>query len=362
MSAFREIRLTVEAWLKAKRPWGAVIALGITLVAFGTGPMWFNGGKFQSGSTFIELNAQQLVGKLDIINCVVVVAGLAFLVAGVSWCFIDWQSTQRCNQRKKTIAIEVRGLRNELGVPLAKALPRSFSGNIQELLVDLRELLIDGRITSPATGIKKINGLLGQLNVLKSGSVRGEVEVIVGGLASVPFLFLIGVLLDDESNMTFMDWDRYQKRWRELSEDDDGENFKISGMDTVSPSNVCVMLSTSYRIDKAAVSSQFPDLPKIEVVLPSLSISNHWSRAKQERLCIEFHRLIKTLSDLGVQEIQLFLACPSSLALRFGTCYDRRLLPRVFVHQFERGQEFQFPWSIEMPVAGIAEPSVVTFA
>ena len=66
------------------------------------------------------------------------------------------------------------------------------------------------------------------------------------------------------------------------------------------------------------------------------------------------------LEALGVERIHLFLAAPSSVALRFGRLYDKRNLPPLNVYQYKRQEADQNPyiWSISMPVAGLAEAAI----
>ena len=93
--------------------------------------------------------------------------------------------------------------------------------------------------------------------------------------------------------------------------------------------------------------------------LGSPSTDAHWSLEKQQALGRQFLDVALRLEALGVKEIQLFLASASSVAFRFGQLYDKRLLPNLIVHQYERAQSPPYPWGVRMPVAGKAHPEVV---
>ena len=101
-----------------------------------------------------------------------------------------------------------------------------------------------------------------------------------------------------------------------------------------------------------------PTTPIVRMNLQDRSTASHWSEEKQQRLAQQFRDTVIALAAEGVGEIALFLAAPASLALRLGTVYDRRNLPRLAVNQFEQADPRKFPWMVWMPVAGAAEARV----
>jgi len=193
------------------------------------------------------------------------------------------------------------------------------------------------------------------------GFDRADVSFALGGLAPVPLLFLLGVIVDDEHRTVFMDWDRKAHVWRSLDEDDDGRRFDVTGLGEISTgtARVALCVSASYDVLDADVRLVEPTAPIVRLELQDRSTASHWSEGKQQRLSQQFLDTVMALSRRGVTEIALFLAAPASLLLRLGTVYDRRNLPGVTVNQFEQADARKFPWAVRMPVAGLATPLLV---
>ena len=188
-----------------------------------------------------------------------VTGGLAVLliVAGLWFLVLD----RRDQSRKKVIVIETRGLRDTSGTPLLDAVPSSLTGRRISLLINLRQGQ-DGRISEPEEALRRIRNLPYDIANHEGGVDRTDVQFVLGGLAPVPFSFLVGVLVDDESAVTLMDWNRHHDRWSELNEPDDGRRFTIAGLDAVPPScaEVVMAVSVSYGADLAGIAAKFGPL------------------------------------------------------------------------------------------------------
>lgn len=263
----------------------------------------------------------------------------------------------RRENRQKVIVIEARGLRDWQGEPLEKAVPPSVPGRRDAVIVDVRQGLIDGQIVAPERALQKLASLPDDIARRTSGTDRSDVSFVLGGLAPVPFLFLLGVIVDDEHRTDIMDWDRKRHMWRPLDDADDGKGFDVTGLDAIAggPARVCLCVSASYDVLEADVRLVEPAAAIVRLDLPDRSTASHWSEEKQQRLAQQFLDTVMALAAKGVSEIALFLAAPASLALRFGTVYDRRNLPRLAVNQFENADPKKYPWMVWMPVAGAAE-------
>ncbi|EJL21436.1 SAVED domain-containing protein, partial [Novosphingobium sp. AP12] len=247
------------------------------------------------------------------------------------------------------------------GEPLEKAIPISVRGRRDAFVVDVRQGLIDGQIVSPERALQKLNGVPDDIARRTDGTNRADVSFALGGLAPVPLLFLLGVIVDDEHRTLFMDWDRKAHIWRPLDEDDDGRRFDVTGLGAVvgGTTRAALCVSASYDVLDSDVRLVEPTAPIIRMNLQDRSTASHWSDAKQQQLTQQFLDTVMALSRQGVTEIALFLAAPASLSLRFGTVYDRRNLPGVTVNQFEQADARKFPWAVRMPVAGLATPELV---
>ena len=267
----------------------------------------------------------------------------------------------RHESRKKIIVIEARGLRDWQGQALISAVPSSILGLRESVIVDLRQGVIDGQIVRPDASLRRLASLSDDIARRCNGLDRSDISFVLGGLAPVPFLFLLGVIIDDESHTLIMDWDRKQHAWRTLTDDDDDMRFIITGLDTVrmDMKRVALCVSASYDVLEADVRSIEANLPIIKMELEGRSTNSHWSGMKQQQLTQQFLDTVMSLARQGVTDISLFLAAPASLALRLGTIYDKRNLPSIEVNQYEQSDPKRFPWAIRMPVAGLPHAELV---
>jgi hypothetical protein len=277
-------------------------------------------------------------------------SALALLAFGA---FLTWQE-HKADSRKKVFVLEFRGLRDWNGPPLSESVPMTIDGQREQILIDLRQRVVDGYIVAPQVAIDRIMSLQSDLERREAALDRRDFKYVVGGLAPVPLTFLTGIVLDDETPYTLMDWDRHTKVWRSLDEEDDGRRFSTHGLDSVSSqaAEVILAISASYAVDLANAQKKCAGLQVVHLELVGATNASHWSEAKQIALGKQFLDTVLTLSKKGVQRIHLFFAGPNSLVLRFGSLYDKRNLPAVTIYQYDQGNTQPFTWSVEMPVAG----------
>lgn len=100
--------------------------------------------------------------------------------------------------RLRAIVIELRGLRDWRGAPLIEALPDTIRAQKESISIDVRQGVIDGTVVSPEAALKQLEAVRPRVNTIENGLDRRDVTYFVGGLAPVPFLFLLGILVDDE--------------------------------------------------------------------------------------------------------------------------------------------------------------------
>lgn len=317
----------------------AVVLIGLTIgveIPTSQGPLVFKWDS--SGSTGV------LSYGVFVIASLIVLIGLGLIIRDI-----------REEGRKKVIVIEARGLRDWQGQPLASVVPWSVPGRREQVIVDLRQGIVDGQIVSPDVALRRLAGLTDDISRRCDGLDRLDISFVLGGLAPVPFLFLLGVIVDDESRTFFMDWERTRHAWQTLAEEDDGKRFVVTGLDAVHAPmrRVALCVSASYDVLDADVQVAEPGVPIIKMELDGRNTNSHWSEMKQQKLAQQFLDTVMALARQGVSEISLFLAAPASLALRLGTLYDKRNLPHVEVNQFEQGDPKRFPWAVRMPVSGL---------
>jgi hypothetical protein len=299
-------------------------------------------------------------------NSIGMVLSYVLITLAVVMIFIGLWLVMRESQiegRMRVFVIELRGLRDWDGPPLADYVPATLVGKREQILLDMRQRIQDGVIIDPHAALKRISSLRSDLALRENGLDRRDFAYVVGGLAPVPLTFLVGVILDDEIPITFMDWERHARKWHRLDEPDDSKRFIIDGMDAIlaRADEVVLAVSASYQVDLANARARLPTCPAVHLKLDGATTTSHLSSAKQIALGRQFLDTCLQLHSRGVKRIHLFLAAPSTLALRFGTLYDKRNLPSIAVYQYEQGKPQPFAWAVEMPVAGAPESRLLSF-
>lgn len=281
------------------------------------------------------------------------------VTAGSIWEIHRYRTETARSRKKRIVAVELRGLRDSPGLPITTAIPPEFTGIRDQVLIDLRDHIVDGRLSNPQVAAEQINLLPRLLRTKVDGLDRDDLSYVFGGLAPVPLTFLAGLLMDDEQAVAIVDWDRNAGKWKSLAGPDDGKRFSTICSDAPLTGEVALAISVSYTVDTAGVSDTLGEIPVVHMILESGAPDCHWSEEKQQAMGNDVLTKLIELSNSGVTKIHLFLAAQSSLVFRFGRLYDKRNLPPVRVYQYQRGDVPVFPWAIEMPVAGKNTAEVV---
>ncbi|QSY96044.1 SAVED domain-containing protein [Rhizobium bangladeshense] len=278
----------------------------------------------------------------------------------VSSVLMGWKRFNRENEirnRKKVIVVEGRGLREDDGAPLAAAVPSDIVGQRIPVMLDLRQRR-DGVIVAPDELLPEVNSARRSVQQFTKQNDRQDVTVVYGGLTPVPMTFLTGVIFDDEGSIVVMDWDRTAEKWRPLDGEDDGQRFRLEGLEEIDGADEVVLaVSASYEVRTENVATSF-DLPVVRLGMADLA-SPHWSQAKQSALSQQVFDTARLLEARGVTLIHLILAAQNSVAFNLGRRYDKRNLPNLVVYQFEAGSERKYPWGVRMPVRGVVSPEIV---
>lgn len=253
--------------------------------------------------------------------------------------------------KRKVIVIEQRGLRASAGSPLVSSL-KKYKGRKDPISMDIRNK--DGEVENPKMALSEVVQINRDVQQRMANIDPNDVSIVYGGLMPVPFTFLTGMLLDDEGHIDVYDWDRYQKTWRSLNGDDDGDRFQIAGLNDISSDvgEVVLALSVSYSVDLKAIGRCFETIPMIHMELPNVNPSCHWSLVKQQELGKEFFELLVKLKGLGISRVHLIIAAPNSMVFNLGRHYDPRNLPSARIYQYEQSHQVPYPWSVELPTHG----------
>lgn len=282
--------------------------------------------------------------------------GLLLVVLGLIVSWID----RRQVQHKCVLVMEHRGL-FPIDTPLSSSLPATIVGRKEELIVDVREGIEDGRLTRPDIALQKVIDSRGDLRRRLERENPGNALLVYGGLNAVPLTFLTGLLLDDESHIKVFDWDRKPPgRWKEIaSGGDDQKRFEVVQRAEGNQGEAILALSVSYQVELPAIRETFGELPISHLKMEELSSDSHWSSEKQAALAMQFFEELKRLAACGFSRIHLIIAAPNSVVFQLGRIYDRRNLPPAIVHQFERTSSPPYPWGVELPSHGVSAPLLV---
>lgn len=291
-----------------------------------------------------------------LVPCLGAMLVLLGLYIGVS----DYLHTRRLESRRKSIIVELRGLHSSPDTPAEAsdlALPR---GAVDRQAVDFRPSR-EGVLVDPVLALEKLAGMKRAVESACGGRAPDDVTLAVGGLGAVPCLFLAGMLLDNETSVIVFDWDRNLKKWRLTEGQDDGKRllpFDVTAIETGTP-EVVLAVSLSYSVDEDALQRRFGGaIPIVHLRAEETLADRYWSIAKQHACVVAFTDAVQRLMDAGVRRIHLVLVSPASLAIRLGMAYDRRLMPELVVHQYERTSQQGYPWGLRMPTHGYLQPAV----
>lgn len=301
------------------------------------------------------VRAQEVIAAIDIwllgICSFVIMVALALAIA-------RFRGEAQRNSKKRLLVVEGRGLRDDDGSPLVDVAKSKHPGMPASILLDLRNRL-DGKVIEPARALDEIAAVHRSVKQHKDGADSSDVHLVYGGLTSVPYTFLTGVLLDDEGAISIYDWDRTREDWRNLDCTDDGLSFLVTDIEALETlEEVVLAVAFSYPISAEDLASTF-SVPVVNMTLNGLSSDAHWSQSKQNRLAQEFLETLKLLGAKGAKRVHLILAAPNSVVFTFGRRYDKRNLPEIVVYQYERGQNPSYPWGVKMPVAGVEKAEIV---
>lgn len=333
-----------------------LIRLGIALIGFSVlGNIAVN-VLFKSSEMELRVGGETTGGLPNTWLYGVGALGLLCVLLGLIVSWID----RRQVQRKCILVMEHRGL-FPIDTPLGSSLPATIVGRKEELIVDVREGVEDGRLTRPDIALQKIIESRGDLRRRLERENPADVLLVYGGLNAVPLTFLTGLLLDDESHIKVFDWDRKPPgRWKEIANgEDDQKRFEVEQQAKGHQGEAILALSVSYQVELPAIRETFGDLPLTHLKMGELSSDSHWSSDKQAALAMQFFEELKRLAACGFSRIHLIIAAPNSVVFQLGRIYDRRNLPPAIVHQFERTSSPAYPWGIELPSHGVSAPLLV---
>jgi len=337
-----------------------LITAGISLIAVTMGVNWAGKLLYKDEARSLDLSVSTTDVFPSWVAWALLVFGIFILFIGGVFAVWDAWRDARASQRCQIVVVEVRGLHSSPDFPLENA-RMSALGTRHTVLIDFRPTS-ERELVNPVVALEKIAALKPTITALSKSANRSDVSIVVGGLAPVPTLVLVGAILDDESRLTTFDWDRSIGDWRETNEVDDGVRLRTLNVPTLGSgiSEAVLAVSASYQISVDDLDAKFPSLPRLMLGSPPpLSADRFWSLEKQSAYVATIRDAIQQLTAAGITRIHMVLAAPSSLSLRIGMAYDRRLFAELVVYQYERQLSPPYPWGILLPSASVPAPLVI---
>lgn len=320
---------------------------GAVLIALGGGfaleLKGFAGGlfdtlKFSSG----EGLPGHLVALIAYIACSTWLIGVVMVVMSFRR---EWYEADA----RRVLVVELRGLVDTSDRPLLEAVPRTILGKRVDCPIDVRQLL-SAKPPQVQEALQDLAHIRRKLRQERGNTTKANITVVAGGVMQVPLQFYVGTLIEDEGAVQLFEWERTEKRWKMLSETDDGSRFEVTGLEILGgAAEVVLAVSASYRVSMDNISTTFPDHPLVHLVHPNPTPNNLWSETNQAALTQQFLQTLAALANSGVEIVHLVLAAPASLSIRFGMAYDGRNMPQLRCYQRESDQSPPYPWSIRMP-------------
>lgn len=328
---------------------------GTLLLIAISGADYVVGMAFRYGDAELKINGSTGSGLPSFV--VYTIASIAILMM-VSGAVLIWRDERR-EKRKLLVVVEVRGLHTSPDTPAKDVIKPAFRGQRHSVLVDFRPSMA-GELLSPALMLSKIKGMKLNVESAAQGRDMSDVSVAVGGIAAVPGMFLIGMLLEDESKFERYDWNRDLFSWKMIGGPDDGNRTHPLEIPTISTSDTEVVLavSASYVVDEGAVAATFPGLPVVRLSAEKIQANSFWSEEVQKAFAVAFRNAMNELLNRNVKRIHLVLAAPAGLTLLLGSTYDERLHPELIVYQYEKSSVPPYPWGVLLPNHGTAKPSI----
>lgn len=279
--------------------------------------------------------------------------GIILIAIGSFWILFTDHRRQKQeaieNNRKVALVVQIDAYSNVIPTPLKSSLPKEIKGKPISIVIEKRDALIGGNnLQDVADDIINIERALNQH---AGGHDLADISICAGGLAPVPFLFLLGNVLEDERPIHWAEWDRKVSRWAWSS---DGESVHSWSMLTnaanITSSEVVLKSGITYPISDSDISTAFPNLSVVEWEPSDKAFQRIVDEQGCNEICNEFKSLLLQLKSQSVQRVHFLLACSSALTMRLGSVLDPRNMPEVIVYQYERNSDLIYTWGIGVKV------------
>lgn len=276
--------------------------------------------------------------------------GLAMLliVSGAAWLFYCAHRQNNRDdeeiERKVVLCVQFDAYNEVIPALLTAEVPTEIKGKRIQILLHKRDALVGGHgIQDVADEVMYIKKSLLQHAV---GLNLSEISVCAGGMAPVPFLFMLGNVLEDDRQISWAEWERKRGKWLWSRDGISVPTWSIPSLDAIQTSDVVLRSSITYPIAAGDVSKAFPNHDVVVWEPKENLFQVVFDEASCTAICDEFKKLLRQLSSKGVKRVHFLLACSTALTMRLGSVLDPRNMPDVIVYQYEKSSDLVYIWGL----------------
>lgn len=277
---------------------------------------------------------------------------LLLITIGAIWILIADHRRQKQeeieNNRKVALVVQIDAYSNVIPTPLISSLPMETKGSHISIFIKKRDALIGGNnLQDVANDIINIERTLNQH---AGGLDLADINIYAGGLAPMPFLFLLGNVLEDERPIHWAEWNREESRWAWSCEGESIHSWGLPDTKNLTSDEVVLKSGITYPISDGDISTAFPNLSIVKWEPSDKIFQLIVDEQSCNKICNEFKLLMLRLKGQGVSRVHFLLACSSALTMRLGSVLDPRNMPEVIVYQYEKNSEFIYTWGLSVKV------------
>lgn len=290
------------------------------------------------------------------------VIGFVLIVPGIYIAVVRFRGKNyNINPKGVAIVIEHKGLEGPVAFSLKKELSDCLVGYKFELVeIDQTGQFDNGRVIDPGRALRKMINLADEVNLIsKRYSPDIVKQVVYGGLAPVPFVFVAGNKISSKQSSCLMDYNRFEQKWHALGDHPNGHFFSFSELPMGDYGELSLVLCASCSMSEGQIRQVYPEGPIVWGRLSEIRHDSLDSIYDQKQCLDQVLRVLTSFSTSchGLSFINLFVAAQASFVFLLGQYYDLRLYPNVRVYQFERNIVPCYPWAVELGHA--SDPRVV---
>lgn len=277
---------------------------------------------------------------------------LFLILLGMAWIFyIDWKQRKHEaeeNDRKVVLVVQIDAYSNVIQSPLALAVPAEIKGRRTPIMIEKRDALLGGNsLKETAEDVLNIERTLNQY---ASSHNLADINVCAGGFAPVPFLFLLGNVLEDERPTHWAEWDRNESRWAWSKNGIYVQPWSTPSLDSTPADEVVLKSGITYSIADKDVACAFPKLSVVKWEPTDKLFQVILDEQSCRDICDQFKTLMCQLKGQGVKRIHFLLACSTALTMRLGSVLDPRNMPEIIVYQYEKNSDLIYTWGLGVKV------------